>query len=69
MRRAPQVGIANLHMAEIEEKFNDGPCVRVPTLKRAWEEASSYLETLDDVMRRDLMNYRRRLHPETNSTH
>jgi hypothetical protein len=56
-----ETGIASVRMQEIEEMYNEGPCVRVPSLQRAWEESTAYLETLDSAAKRDLINYRRRL--------
>jgi hypothetical protein len=54
-------GIASARLAEVESRFGDPPCVHVPALVPAWEQAAAWLKTLDPTTRRDLIGYRRRL--------
>ncbi len=53
-------GIADLHMPELEKKFNDGPCMRVPTLKHAWKAADAWINSLEPQVKRELLGFRRR---------
>jgi hypothetical protein len=55
-----EAGIASVMMPEIEKKFNDGPCVRVPSTHKAWNAASAYINSLAEQKRLDLLQARRR---------
>jgi len=48
-------GIATEQMHEVEKKFNNEPCVHVPTLGKAWEQSKQYLESLTEKTRIDII--------------
>ncbi len=53
-------GLATEQLPDIEARFRNNPCVRVPTLLAAWQEAVAYVNTLDGASKRDLTQSRRR---------
>jgi hypothetical protein len=53
-------GIATARLADVEGRFNEWPCVHVPTLVPAWEASAAWLKTLDHKSRIDIVGSRRR---------
>jgi hypothetical protein len=47
--------IASALLPEVEFKYNNGPCVHVPSLMPAWNAAQAWLKSIDFVSRSELL--------------